>query len=283
MTTEPDITRFATPRGLALASYRFAAPHAPAARLVLAHGWGDHLGRYAEVAGALAERGIACSGVELEGHGRSPGRRAVIRDFGTLVEDFAAFLAHERARDRTPLFVHGYSMGGCIAATLLATTPALADGVVFHGAALARSPHISRRKVVAARLLGSVAPRLPVGRLTHGALMTRDPERAAAYDRDPLVHHGAIDAGTGKALLRANLAVDGMLERIVTPFLAVQGGRDELVDPDGARALLARAGAEDKQLRVFDDARHDLFLEEERDEVIEAIRAFVLRVAARAR
>ena len=55
--------------------------------VLLVHGFGEHLGRYAEVAPTLNDLGLHVRGYDARGHGRSPGPRGVIRDPPALLED----------------------------------------------------------------------------------------------------------------------------------------------------------------------------------------------------
>ena len=53
-----------------------------------------------------------------------------------------------------------------------------------------------------AKTLGAIAPGLPVEELAADAV-SRDPAVVAAYNTDPLVHHGKLPAGIARALLRS--------------------------------------------------------------------------------
>lgn len=86
---------------------------------LLCHGYGEHVGRYEHVAGALVEHGGVVHGVDHVGHGRSGGERVLIEDFEPVVDDF--HLLTERATERDPglpVVLVGHSMGGMIAAEM---------------------------------------------------------------------------------------------------------------------------------------------------------------------
>jgi alpha-beta hydrolase superfamily lysophospholipase len=53
--------------------------------VVLAHGYGEHLGRYEYVAEFLTRRGAVVAGPDHLGHGRSGGERVMIEDFDLVV------------------------------------------------------------------------------------------------------------------------------------------------------------------------------------------------------
>ena len=55
------------------------------ARIVLLHGFGEHLGLYGRFAQRLNDSGIAVFALDHTGHGRSEGRRVVVDDVEGLV------------------------------------------------------------------------------------------------------------------------------------------------------------------------------------------------------
>ena len=258
-------------RDLRLAAREWPAA-APRALVVLVPGWGSHAGRHAGLAKALNGGGYSVASLDFEGHGRSPGARAVVVLYEHLLQDLREFLGViARRLPGLPVFLCGHSLGGNLALRVAAEPPGpdrpeLA-GLVLHGAALRVSPRIPRLRIRLARALGRVWPSLPLMRLTSGARMSRRPESAQAYEADALIHHGRLRAGTGLELLRANLSLAPHFQRVTVPLLILQGGADEIVDPDGAQALMDAAPSSDKTLKVWPEARHDLFNEVEAPDV----------------
>lgn len=63
-------------------------PHVSPDRVViLAHGYGEHVGRYEHVAAALAARGAVVAGPDHLGHGRSEGERVLVADYEHVIDD----------------------------------------------------------------------------------------------------------------------------------------------------------------------------------------------------
>ena len=89
------------------------APKVPRAVVAVVHGFGEHIGRYEAVAAQLGARGMAVLGLDLHGHGRTPGRRGHVPEWERLREDVDAVIHEARARfGAAPLFLWGHSMGG---------------------------------------------------------------------------------------------------------------------------------------------------------------------------
>lgn len=249
---------------------KWLTPESPKGVVLFVHGWGDHCGRYANVAKSLNGLGISAYGFDFEGHGETPGLRAYIDDFATLVSDLAVFIAYVKNEcPEAPLYVCGYSMGGCVAATYIVSEPAHGlAGVIFCASALQTSKDISPLKIFAARVLGDLWPKLRLANLTAGHLMSRDTSEVEKYEDDQSIYHGKITARTGKQLLLANDRIGQKLNKIDLPLLVLQGSRDELVSPEGGRAVYEQATSQDKKLEVYEGAFHDLFHEVNREEVI---------------
>src|SRR5690349_18953151 len=78
--------------GTTLRGWHWRRPD-PRGVLVIAHGFGEHGGTYRHVVEALGpplELDVVAP--DLRGHGRSPGRRGVVRRYGDLVSDVRAAL-----------------------------------------------------------------------------------------------------------------------------------------------------------------------------------------------
>jgi alpha-beta hydrolase superfamily lysophospholipase len=86
--------------------------------VVIAHGIGEHSGRYAHVAGRLTATGFAAYGLDHRGHGHSSGPRALIGRMDHAVTDVDSLVTLAAARHVSrPVYLLGHSMGGAIAIT----------------------------------------------------------------------------------------------------------------------------------------------------------------------
>ena len=83
-------------RGLRLIAREWAVPDA-AARVILIHGYGEHLGRYAHVIDGLNGAGFTVVGIDNRGHGESAGRRADVVAFDDFVDDIQTLVRQDEA------------------------------------------------------------------------------------------------------------------------------------------------------------------------------------------
>jgi alpha-beta hydrolase superfamily lysophospholipase len=96
--------------------------------VILAHGYGEHLGRYEHVAQFLVERGAVVAGPDHVGHGRSGGEGIEVSDYDLVVDDLHAVV--ERLEERhpdLPVVLLGHSMGGMIETRARIDTLAFTD------------------------------------------------------------------------------------------------------------------------------------------------------------
>ena len=97
-------------------------------------------------------------------------------------------------------------------------------------------------------MIGTYAPWLPVSSLQTKAV-SRDPAVVAAYEKDPLNHHGPILARTGAQINSAVLAARDACDKIMLPAYVFHGDADGAVPVKGSREMveaLKKAGASPK-------------------------------------
>lgn len=245
----------------------------PKAAVVLAHGYGEHTGRYEHVAAGLTDAGYDVHALDHRGHGRSGGRRGEIDDFGRLVDDVED-LAADVARRYDSLFLLGHSMGGLAVLTAVARGSLRPAGVVVTGAAVLPAESIPAWLVRVSGVIGRLAPGLPTIRL-EAAAVSRDPKVVEAYDTDPLNFRGKMTAGTGARLNAAMGEIMGSLDRVDAPLLLVHGSHDRLTDPAGSLRVLRGVASSDRELRVLPGLYHEVLNEPEGDEVLAGIVAWM--------
>ncbi|RZU01188.1 alpha/beta hydrolase [Rivibacter subsaxonicus] len=276
----------ATFDGLALARRRWppTLDNGAAARgsVVLVHGLGEHIGRYAHVAAKLAAAGWAVSGCDLRGHGHSPGRRGDAPDGEALLRDIAASLdaARAEAPAGTPLVLLGHSLGGMLSARFVAAaleSPAPAwsravDALLLSSPALdpGLRPH-QKLMLAAARRL---APHLQVGNGLDPAWICRDPQVVADYLADPLVHD-RVSATVASLVVDGGAAVIAAAPRWVTPTLLQWAGADRCVSPAGSAAFAAAAPRAALEHECYPGWSHELFNEPERERPIGRVVAWL--------
>ncbi|MFJ9929655.1 lysophospholipase [Streptomyces misionensis] len=248
-------------------------PHpAPRFLALLAHGYGEHAGRYDPLAAVLTGHGAAVYAPDHMGHGRSAGERVLIEDFEDVVTDLHAVAElAESAHPGLPLVLVGHSMGGLIAARYAQRYGARLRALILSG------PVIGAWELPG-RLLA--LPEIPDTPVSPSAL-SRDPAVGAAYAADPLVWHGPMKRPTLQAFVQALDAVAEAGAVPGLPLLWLHGDDDRLVPLPGSRAGVERLSGGDLTERIFPGARHEVFHETVKDEAFAETVRFLDRVLPR--
>ncbi len=239
--------------------------------VVLAHGYGEHAGRYQYVAERLAADGAAVYAVDHQGHGLSEGERALVLDFEQVVSDLHALDVQARADlPGLPVVLVGHSMGGLIAARYAQRYGDTLTAVVLSG------PLIGAWEAGPAMLSMDEIPNVPLDIST----LSRDPAVGEAYTVDPLVWHGSFKRPMLEAMARGVQAVHDGPSLGALPLLYLHGEQDALVPMVGSQVGIARLRGSVLETLVYPGAKHEIFNETNRDEVLSDVVAFVTRTLA---
>lgn len=260
--------------------------------VVLAHGMGEHIRRYDHVAEALCEKGFAVYGQDHRGHGASistdtePGQlgpagwRALVSDLNLVVEH-----AKSEFPDR-PVVIVAHSMGSFAAQQFLLDHADDIDAVALTGTAALDLLEPALDLSTDIDLSAFNAPFQPAR--TDYDWLSRDTAVVDAYVADPLCGFG-IDAQSARDMFAgARRAADSAeLARLPKDLpVYIAGGSKDPVNADLAllQALADRyraAGLTDVTVCTYDDARHEILNETNRDEVISDLLQWLGRVTAR--
>jgi acylglycerol lipase len=227
--------------------------------VVIAHGASEHGGRYGHVVEELVPSGYAVYAIDHRGHGRSSGRRAVIDRLAYAVADLDTLIDRVTRDDdgRLP-YLLGHSMGGCVAIAYAVEHQAKLAGLALSAPLAIVRAGAAQRALV--RVLAAVAPSLGVAGIDT-ATISRDPHEVRAYEQDPLVFHGKLQARTAVELADATATFPDRLPSLRLPLLVMHGAADRLVPAASAQLVYERAGSPDKTLKLYDGFYHELFNE----------------------
>lgn len=241
----------------------------PTGILLLAHGLGEHARRYDHVIERLVGLGLVVYAPDHRGHGRSGGKRIELRDWSEFIDDLhqlsAVATAENPGLDR---FLLGHSMGGAIALSYALAHQDELSGLILSAPAVDVVGGKPKIVVEVGKLLGRFAPGIPVETLDAKAV-SRDPAVVAAYESDPLVHHGKVKAGIARGMIIAAESFPARLPSLTLPVLLLHGTEDHLADISGSRMIAAHAGSKDLTLKTYDGLFHEVFNEPEQDKVLD--------------
>lgn len=274
--------------GTDVAAYRWLPDGAPRGILQLTHGMGEHMLRYAPLATALTDRGFVVQGQDHRGHGATagtPDRHGVLGETGWdgLVGDIDVLVGIGRdTYPGVPLVLLGHSMGSFAVQQYLPAHSDRIDAVVLSGTGLL---DLLEPALDLSGPLDLSSFNAPFEDRTGFEWLSRDPAQVDLYVADERCGFGLDTPGTVAMFTAArSLADPRTLGRIRgdLPVYITVGDHDPvnaglaLVNPMPER--YRAAGLSDVTLRVWPDARHEVFNESNRDEIVADLLAWLDRV-----
>ena len=251
--------------------YRWS-PRTPKAAIHLVHGLGEHARRYEPLATDLVEAGFEVWAQDYRGHGQTGmgqwGEGSKLGRLGpgglpatvSALRDFHRHIRHERP-DLPVVFV-GHSMGSLLGQILLNQgLSEEVDGVVLTGTSYRMPGYLNSGDLNAThRHLGD----------TGAEWLSRDTAVHEQWVKDPFTFPANTLKLFGLIDSARLIGVPRRLERDI-PLLVMVGSDDSLGGPRGAERLASAyrsRGVTDVTCRVYPGARHEVFNEINRDEVI---------------
>ncbi len=293
-----------TSDGTALFTHRWLPEEPPKAVVQVLHGMAEHSARYARLAEALTHAGYAVYANDHRGHGRTGGDAdhgylADDRGWDKVVEDARAVTARiTEEHPGLPVFLLGHSMGSFLAREYAIEGSDELTGLVLSGTA--GDPGVLGMAGLGiarleARLRGRrhVSPLMDT--LTFGQYnaafkpnrtkfdwLSRDEAEVDAYVADPRCGQ-VFTSGFFADLLQGLRAVNDP-ERVARvrpdlPVLLMAGDKDPVgaggKGPRAVREQYATSGLHDVTCTLYPGARHEIFNETNREEVVSDLVAWL--------
>lgn len=243
------------------------------ADVLLTHGLGEHAGRYAHVATALAARGLRVIGYDLRGHGRSSGRRGDVERYEYFLEDLRAVHTHA-PWSGGPVFLFGHSLGGQVTLRFLQRDRPEVAGAVVASPWLELAFAPPWWKLFAARAALHFAPGLRFGTGMRVDRLSRDAEHVRSMADSHLMSH-RISARMFFAVCEAGEEALRCAEEVRAPLLLLHGDADPVTHWRATETFCRRASSPEKTLRIYPGVLHEAHNDIGRDQVIADIAAWI--------
>lgn len=228
--------------------------------IMLVHGYGEHIGRYAHVVDFLNQRGFEVWGYDARGHGVSQGARGFIAADDTLPNDCVAVFNHiASVTQRTPIII-AHSMGGLTAALAVTLKNLKPSALVLSSPALRLFMNLPQKIMLQVGLAlmpnkPIKSPAVAVDYISHDAHVRR------AYSADPL-NHCMISPRLVRFMRDGGDVVRANAAKFTMPTLLIYGGADRVIDPSGSDDLAAVLPAS-ATVKRYVDGYHEIFNEAE--------------------
>ena len=248
----------------------------PRGILLITHGFGEHGGTYRHTAETLGSAlDVDVMAIDLRGHGRSPGRRGVVRRYEDLTDDMTSALDWAaRNRPDLPRFLLGHSNGGQVALRVALERRAPLAGLIVSNPALRIAEPIPPHKLRLGRFLLRYAPWVTLRTALRVERLTRDLEMQRQLRADRL-RHNRMSAPLFFGMVQGGEMLMARAGEIRTPIVMVVGGQDPIVDPSAARELYDRLGSDDKTLLLYPRMMHEPLNDLGREQVLDDLAGWI--------
>jgi alpha-beta hydrolase superfamily lysophospholipase len=265
--------------GTGLAGFRWSGAARPKAVIQLAHGAGEHSGRYLEPLTPVIEAGYVVYSADHRGHGLTSGM-AQLGDFGpggapAAVDDMAVLARLIREREPgLPLVLLGHSMGAMFSQAWLLDHSDLIDALVLSGTA-------GPAPIRAESLNAAFEPQR-----TPYDWLSRDPAEVDKYIADPFcgIRFAPASQASFMALRERRIDPEALAKvRKGLPVYVFVGDADPINDTLKRLVPLIdayKAAGLDVTLEVYPGGRHEMLNETNRAEVVANLKGWLDRTVA---
>jgi len=251
--------------------YRHFAAETEKARLVIAHGLGEHSGRYGNIIERLLPKGFSVWLPDHRGHGQSEGKRGHVLNFMQYLTDLKSMLklAREGMRGECKCFLLGHSMGGLIAIYYAQRFDELIDGIVASSPVLGMVIEVPAAKKILGSFMSYLWPSLTMGNELDADKISHDQDVVSAYQNDPLVHD-RVSTRFFTELMAAMETINQQVSSLTVPILMQVAGDDHLVNARTSKQFFEKLPTPDKTLQVYEGLYHEIYneLEGQREKVL---------------
>ncbi|MDO4572482.1 MAG: alpha/beta hydrolase [Clostridia bacterium] len=294
--------RFASATGICDIRYRMWIPEEPRAALQITHGMAEHIDRYSDFAGFLAQNGVLVYGCDMASHGKSLGEGEPRGWFGAqngwdaLVQDMRTLRDIVKSEfPALPYILMGHSMGSFLARSYAGRDGADFEAFIFSGTA-GKNPVLGVGKLLARREIKRTGGKLPSQSLynlsfgsynrafkpnrTDSDWLSRDSAQVDKYCADeacgyPFTASGMLDLFTGLGEVSSREWARRVPKK---PILIFSGAADPV--GGAGRGVRQVAGwlsdtGHAVELKLYKGGRHEMLNEINKEEVYNDVLLFI--------
>ena len=252
----------ATGKNLVMREFLPDSKRRPKAGIVLVHGIGDYIKRYAEVVQVLTGEGIAVIGVDLPGHGESEGKRGDVGRLGdvhTVIDEARGVLGEIVEPVGGKIGALAHSAGGLLLFDYLTRFPGNFAFAWVNACLINPLHRRSTKSAPLARLASVVAPSMTISTKVVPSM-----GKAGEPDVHPPLEegkgHDRVSVRFGVELTRAHRRIEQFYRNLNRDFrlLMTHGAADEVCPIGYAREFFSKLEIGKKEFREFPQHLHHL-------------------------
>ncbi|MCM1043123.1 MAG: alpha/beta hydrolase [Corallococcus sp.] len=286
-----EMTKFVSHDGKEIALYAWDNVEKPKAVVKIAHGMVEYSARYDDFASFLNQHGYIVVMNDHRGHGNTAEPDSLGYEDGDMFEnnvnDQLTLIKYCKEKYNLPVFMMGHSYGSFVTQAVIERHPDVA-GFILCGSNYIKGASFTLCRMVAKNMCKQKGGRYPADLIVKLSFdtyekkirgknnwLSRDAESVAKYNADPFCSY-VCSANfyrtfmTGiKNLYKKEYYSDIDVSR---PLLLIAGGNDPVGNyGKGVKKLNAfytkKVGMEDVEMNLYDNARHEILNETNKQEV----------------
>jgi len=234
--------------------------------MILVHGIGEHVARYAPMAEFFAQHGFLVTGIDHYGHGSSEGKKGASKGMNFIFDYLQAFLDEVMQKYGKPVVLYGHSMGGGVTTGfVLHRQPRIAAAVISAPMLLLPSEPSALMKGMAG-IVSSIFPHISIRQPLDINKISRDPAEVEKFKNDPL-RHDKMTLLLGASMLQNGDWCLQHADLLQVPTLLMHGNADAFTNVKGSRLFAARAPKQLLTYKEWDGLYHEIHNELNKAEV----------------
>ena len=224
--------------------------------VVLAHGMGEHSGRYNHVAKKLTDNDFSVVAFDHFGHGKTAGKRGHNPSFEAVLESVTKTI--EKANElfpNKPVFLYGHSMGGNVVINYSIRKKHHLKGTIATSPFLKLAFQPPKIKLAVGKILQKIAPSITMGNELDANDISREKTEISKYVNDPLVHDKISPNFSLTFIETGKWAIENA-SKLKSPMILFHGTDDKIIDYKGSQEFVTNSKT--ATLKLYEGGYHEL-------------------------
>ncbi len=247
----------------------------PRGILVIAHGVGEHSGRYGNIINELEGSAISIYALDHRGHGNSGGKLGHVESFMDYVYDLKIFIdLIKEDINKNRLILLGHSMGGVIAGKYALTYSEDIDGLILSSPGFVPAMKVPGWKTKLAGVLSRYAPSFSMPTGLEVSALSHDQVVIDEYENDRMVH-GMVSARWYTEMMKTCEECLNRAMELRMKLLVFHGDEDRIVDYRGSEQLFNNASSMKKELHILKGFYHETMNDTDKKIILQIVSRWI--------
>ncbi len=233
---------------------------APKANVFIAHGLGEHSGRYAHFAEHFNKLGYNVYAHDHQGHGKSSGKQGHIGGFEQYSNDLKT-VTEKYSKEGLSNHLLGHSLGGVIATGFLIRHPHTIERCILSAPGFEKKIPPNPIKATIGKVLANIVPQLTLWNEIEAEWICRSQKIVDDYQKDPLVHD-RVSAKFFTSFLEERVLIETNASSIKTPTLMILPGADLIINHQVSKDIFERFDNVGNKRVEYPDSYHEILNEQ---------------------